>query len=127
MKKVTIQFEKCIQNIQELKTEDECMFSSVFMSLYYPSGKMENISVNIKQTNGSDFVNDPLEVYSPSNLRVDSGQFRDEVEKYYRMCVGKNAFGIKLGTGNVSNIRMYNNTFKIPYKTEVNYVDNTND
>jgi hypothetical protein len=122
MVKVIVQFEKCIQNIQELSQDDEFMFSRIFLTLVYPDGKSKSMSVDIKQTSGSNYTEDPLEVFLPKerDLHINYNQFRDVVERYFRTLVGANARGINFQAG--SSIKMYNNTFNMPAKYEIDYV-----
>ena len=122
MAKVIVQFEKCIQNIQELSQDDEFMFSRIFLTLAYPDGKTISFSVDVKQTSGSNYAEDPLEVFPPKerDLHISYNQFRDAVEKYFRTLVGADARGIKIQSG--SSIKMYNNTFNMPADVEIDYV-----
>ena len=109
MGQVIIQFEKVIQNIQEWGSDDEHMFSRIFLTIIYPNENSESIEVSIKQMAGGNFEDDPLEVYFPHNKKfsLNYEEFRDAVEKYYRSSFGSQATDFRIEGG--SNIKMRNN------------------
>jgi|WetSurMetagenome_2_1015567.scaffolds.fasta_scaffold59509_4 hypothetical protein len=123
MQKVKIKYKRCIQNMQELGSDDDYMFSKIFLSLVYPDSKTENIEVEIKQTAGSDFEKDSIEIILPKDkiIILNYEQFRDSVENYYRKIIGNKGRGIRIE--NSSNIKMYNNIFTIPFEDEIDYSD----
>ena len=122
MKQVLVQMEKCIQDMQEIGSNNEFMVSRVFLNLEYPNDKKESITVDIKQTVGSDYENSALEVYFPKDkkLKINIDQLRDVIEKYYRTLVGSQARGIRIQGGTA---RMFNSTFIFPAKFEVDYIE----
>ena len=113
MKKIEIIFNKVIQDSQEYGSDNEHMISRVFFTF---DGK--EFSCNVRQPYGESFSfeKDPIEVDSPEDLKnmINYGEFRDEVEKYFRMAVGSNARGVNIDGG--KNIRMKNNTIIINHK-----------
>ncbi len=116
MSKLELIFSKCIQDSQEYGSTNEHMISRIFFSI---DGK--EYECNVRQPYGENFSfeNDPIEVESPEELKklINYGQFRDEVENYYRKMVGANANGIRIQGG--TNIRMYSNTFIIPHTATI--------
>lgn len=117
MSKLELIFTKCIQDSQEYGSNNEHMVSRVF---FLVDGK--EYQCNLRQPYGESFSyeKDPIEVDPPEGLEdvVNYGQFRDEVEKYYRSLVGNNGGMIHI-EGSVNNIRMMNNTFVQTYNTEI--------
>lgn len=121
MTKAKILFQKCIQNAQELGSNDDYMISRVFFSLQLPDKQINDLHTDIKQSTGGKFEGDTLEVGPPQNLKgvtIDYATFRDLVEKYYRGLIGSTGSGIRI-SGNCSNIKMFNNTFAMPMTAEI--------
>jgi hypothetical protein len=116
MDKLELIFSKIMQDSQVYGSNNEHMISRIFFSL---DGK--EYECNVRQPYGENFSfeNDPIEVETPDELKktVNYGQFRDEVENYFRMAVGSNAHGIQIQDG--MNIRMSNNTFSFPHKATI--------
>lgn len=115
------EFYKCIQDSQDLGSDDEFMVSRVFFTLNI-DGKIYDCHANLKQTVGSNFETGTIEVGPPIgyNGPFNHMAFRDEAEKYFRSLVGSNASGIRIG-GGCSNIRMRNNTFGVimPFQLDI--------
>ena len=111
MAQVRVILEQCIQDSQEYGSDDEYMISRVFFTIEVGGERFVG-DVDIKQTVGSDYETGPIEIGHPRGYTgpFDQGAFRQEVEKYFRGCVGSGASGIRLGPG-ARNIRMRNNTF----------------
>lgn len=119
MEKLKLVFYKCIQDSQEYGSNNEHMVSRIFFSI-----EENKYECNVRQPYGENFSfeENPIEVESPEELKkvINYGQFRNEVEKYFRNLVGNNASMIKI-TGN-SNVRMKNNTFLLEYSTVIDKV-----
>lgn len=115
---VHVQITKCIQDSQDFGSNDEHMVSRVFFTITTKERTYENLYIDIKQIVGSNFEDSPLEVFYPKGYKgpFDYDIFREEVEKYYRECVGSKASGIRIA-GN-SKVRMRNNQFISPYVFE---------
>jgi len=109
--KAKITFQKCLQDSQDLGSDDEHMVSRIYFSLEISGNTYENLYVDIKQTVGSDFETGPIEVGSPVGYKgpFNYKAFRESAENYYRGLVGSQVRGIRIQGG--SNIRMRNNTF----------------
>lgn len=122
MKKFKIIFTKCIQDSQDYGSSNEHMISRIFFEL-----DGINYETNIRQPYGENFSfdKDPIEVEVPNDLKdkLNYGQFRDEVEKYYKRLVGASGTGIHIKGG--SNIRMRNNTFIQEYITEIDSINHS--
>ena len=114
MKKAIIQFERCIQDSQDFGSDDEHMISRVFFSLEIAGKKYEGLYANLKQTVGSNYETDPIEVSPPIGYdgTINYAGYREQVEKYFRSLVGSQGSGIRIV--NSSNIRMQNNTYNMP-------------
>jgi len=113
MSKAKITFYECLQNAQELGSDDEHMASRVFFSLEINGKRFEDLFADLKQTVGADYETGSIEVGPPKGYE---GAFNHEAfhgcaEKYYRSCVGSEATGIRVGKG-ARGIRMFNNLFK---------------
>lgn len=123
MSKIKIEYQKCIQNKQELNNDDEHMHSEIYLKLIYPDGNAIDTTVIVKQIVGSSFDNDPLEVYPPKgiNLRASFEDFSSSVERYYRSLVG--ATGRVFRIENSSNIKMINNTLNLAAVDEIDFID----
>ena len=114
-----LKFESIKQHAQEYGTNNEYMISTVEFSIILPDKVIKDLSVDIKQTVGDSFEYGAIEVGQPRGLKakLDYATFRDAVEKYYRMFVGSSAIGMKIENGR--KVRMKNNTFIHPWKTEI--------
>lgn len=107
MKKVSIVFEKCIQDSQDFGGNDEHMVSRVFFKMHVNDQNHDNLYANIKQSVGGNYESDPIEVSLPVgyNGLLNYQKFQEETEKYYRSSL-KSAIG-RIG----GNVRMRNNVF----------------
>jgi len=116
-----ILFHKCLQNAQELGTNDEYMVSRVFFSIQLPGKQIDDLYTDIKQTVGDKFEGGTLEVGPPQNLKnvgLNYIAYRDLVEKYYRSLVGSTGSAFRVAE-NCSDIRMFNNEFVVPMTAEI--------
>ncbi len=121
MPTATIRFHKCIQDSQDYGSDDEHMFSRVFLTLEAGGKVYPNLTVDIKQTVGDRFETGALEVYPPKGYdgSLNYAAFREALERYYRSLVGSQASGIRIAGG--SNIRMRNNEIVIPATASFEY------
>ena len=115
-----IEFYKCIQDSQELGSDNEHVISKIFFSFTF-NEKTSHYCPNIHQSYGSNFSyeSDPLQVTNPFPIGflINYEQFRNSAESYYRMCVGEHGFGIRISGG--TNIRMMNNTVLLSYSVSI--------
>lgn len=111
MKKAKVTFHKCLQDSQDLGSDDEHMVSRVFFTLEIDGKIFNDLHVDLKQSVGSDFETGCIEVGHPKGYKgpFNYTVFRDGVEKYYRSLVGSQGRGIRTQGG--SRVRMRNNTF----------------
>ena len=116
MKKIELLFKKCIQDSQDYGSDNEHMISRIFFEV-----DGTEYECNVRQPYGESFSfdEDPIEVEAPKELqnKINYGQFRDEVEKYYKHLVGSSGSMINIQGG--TNIRMQNNTYETEYRTEI--------
>lgn len=116
MKKIELLFKKCIQDSQDYGSDNEHMISRIFFEV-----DGTEYECNVRQPYGESFSfdEDPIEVEAPKDLqnRINYGQFRDEVEKYYKHLVGSSGSMINIQGG--TNIRMQNNIYETEYRTEI--------
>ena len=127
MKKIAqIDFYKCIQDSQDFGSNNEHCISRIFFKITIGE-KVEEFFANVNQPYGSNFSYeyDPVEISNPFNQEIPFNyhEFRDEAEKYYRMCVCANANGIQIVAS--SNIRMRNNTFNMNYSKSIIISENS--
>lgn len=125
MTKAKILFHKCIQDAQELGSNDEFMVSRIFFSLQFPDKRMDDLFVDIKLAVGDQFEGGSVEVGKPQGYSgpINYSAFRDAVEKYYRHLVGSTGKGIC--TAGAANVRMYSNIFSIPMTAEIDIDEGT--
>ncbi len=109
--RIRITFHKCIQDSQELGSNDEFMVSRVFFSLEVSRSLYKDLYANLKQTVGSDYTERNIEVGPPIgyNGPFNHEAFAEAARQYYLGWVGPNARGIRVGAG--AQFRAYNNTF----------------
>lgn len=103
-------FHSCLQTIQEVGSDDECMVSRVFFSIVFPDKTLNGLHVDIKQTAGDKYEGGSIEVGPPQGITKgypNYQDFRDSVEKYYRSLVGSSGQAIKIQ--NSRNVLMKNN------------------
>jgi len=96
---------------QELGTNDEHMISSVLFSIEIGDNVYNDLTVDIKQTVGSNYLTDPIEVGQPRDYNgpFNHDAFRREVEDYHRNRLRGLVKGIETGGG---RWRFQNNTFE---------------
>lgn len=116
MEKVELIFSRCIQDSQVYGSTIEHTVARVFFSI---EGKEYQCIVNQPHGESFSFEIDPIEVEAPKELKnlLNYGQFRDEVEKYYRMNIGAQGSGIRIEGS--TNIKMSGNVSKRIYKTKI--------
>lgn len=118
MANARIFFHRCIQDTQDIGSDDEHMVSRVFFSLNYDGDIFTDLYVDTKQPVGADFETAPLEVGAPQGYKgpFNHDAFRAEVEKYYRGLVGSKGKGFRISGGSA---RMRNNIFDFPSMAEI--------
>jgi len=109
MATMTVTFEKLHQDSQDYGSDEEHMISRAFCDISFQGKTLSECTVDLKQTVGSDFEKDPLEV---SNLRgyegpIDSSEMRNCAESYFRLAVGRYGTVFRIEGG--SNVRMRDN------------------
>lgn len=111
MSTATITFRQCIQDSQDYGSSEEHMVSRVFFSMNYKGKSYDQLYVDLKQTVGSKFDPNTIEVSAPKNYDGPFGYqtFRSEVVSYYQNLIGSEGSFIKIANG-CKNIRMRNNT-----------------
>lgn len=112
MRKIRIEFTKCIQDDQEAGSNDESMISRVFFTMHVDGSAVGDFYCDLKQIVGSDYHTSPLEVRLPTGRYkgpFDYEVFRAGVEKYYRSAFGASGTGVGF-PDNARQIRMRNNT-----------------
>ncbi len=112
MANVQIKFTRCVQDSQEYGSDDQHMVSRIFFSMNVDGRKISDLYCDVKQTVGSDYEKEPIEVSGPKGKSYrgpfDQQKFSAAVEQHYRLCVGSGASGIRLAPG-AKGIRMQNN------------------
>jgi hypothetical protein len=124
--KAPITFTKCVQDVQDVGTEngkEDRMVSRLFFTLSFGAKKYE-MQMEIRQPHGfdySDAENFPIETSLPE------GEFKGPwhheslnkaAEDYYRSIIGTSGRMISFGPG-VKNIRMRNNTIGMSRTYEI--------
>jgi hypothetical protein len=122
---VRVLFHRCLQNSQDLGTNDDHLVSRVDLSLEYGGQRAGPFSVTVKQSAGADYATAPLEVSKPSGYDgpFNYAQFRACVEQYYRNLVGSSARGIRISGG--GQVIMRDNLFEMPAKCEFHAANRT--
>lgn len=123
MKKAKLSFYKCVQNSQEFGGDNEHMTAQVFFNLEY-NGTVTDLYAEIKQTVGSDFKEEQIEVRPPEGIKgpFNFDAFSKAAKEYYLRSVGSRGSGIRI-EGSSSNIMMMNNTFEMPFVVEISIYD----
>jgi hypothetical protein len=85
MTMVKIIFRKCVQNSQDLGTDQDHMVSQVFFDVEVDGTRQVDLCADIKQSVGSAYETEPLEVSRPKGLRgpLNYAVFREKTEQYY--------------------------------------------
>jgi hypothetical protein len=88
-----------LQNSQEFRTTDEHTVSRVYFDLDTGDAVLPGLYADVKQTVGSDYERDPLEVSLPESLagRLGYLEFRGHIEQYYRESFGPAGSAINFG------------------------------
>ena len=107
-----ITFRRLVQDSRDYGSNDEYMVSRAFFDLKIDDLAFQDLSVDIKQTAGSNFETSLLEISKPNGYSgpFNSQAFRKVVEKYYRSLVGLSGSGIHT-SGGASTIRMRNKIY----------------
>jgi hypothetical protein len=110
--KVNIETVGCIQDSQEIGSDDTHMVSRVFFSIVTENLRYDDLYVDIKQPVGGSFETDPIEVGPPKGARYrgpwDQEIFRLIIESYYRKC-----FRMAFHIGTRVHARMANNRMEL--------------
>jgi len=103
---------KCLQDSQDLGSDNEHMNSRVFFTLEIDGKRFENLHADIKLSVGGEFEKDNIEVFLPEEYkgRLNYDDFRKSIETYYRSLIGSQGTGIRVSGG--GSVRMRNNTFQ---------------
>lgn len=110
MPHITVDFSHVVQDSQDAGSDDDHMVSRVFFSIAVDDKTHAGLYSDLKQTAGSNYATDPVEVSRPANYSgpLDWNAFRRCVERYYRMSFGPQGSGIAWEPG-ATNLRMRNN------------------
>jgi len=113
MKKARVIFHKCLQDSQELGSDEKHMVSRVFFTIEIDGEKFKGFYADLEQMVDSDYKTGLIEVGAPQDYEgaFNHEDFRDLVEKYYGSCVSSEAARIRIGKG-AHGICMYNNVLK---------------
>jgi hypothetical protein len=112
MQLARVTFHECLQDSQELATDDEHMVSRISFTLEVNGHTYTGLYCTVKQVVGASFESDvPLEVGPPLGTRY-RGPFNHQAfaaaaEDYYRESFGSRGSAIRIAGG--ANIRMRNN------------------
>lgn len=117
--KAKLLFHGCLQNMQDVATNDEFMVSRVFFSVQSPDKRIDDLFVDLKQIAGDNYETGTIEVGKPQGTvgNLDYAAFRDAVEKYYRHLVGSMGRGIRIN--GAKDIVMRNNRFDFPMTSDI--------
>lgn len=119
MKELRITFTKCEQISQAIDDENEHMKAKVYFTISKRDGSDgEDLNCIVRQPDGGKRVyeEDSIEVENPDELRrkINYGEFRDVVEKYYRLAIGKDGKAISFDAN--ASIEMIGNNTSIDRK-----------
>jgi hypothetical protein len=122
-KRVSLVFQQCIQDSQEYGSTDEHMVSGVYFDVVRGDRVLAQTHATIKQTVGTSFEAEPLEVTFPpgTKLPVRYTDARTAAEDYYRRLIGRSGQMIRVEDG--TNLRMYNNTMVSTWAVELDEVN----
>jgi hypothetical protein len=109
-KRVRIKLNKCIQNSQEVGSDDSHMMSRVFFEIVVNGNKKGSFYSDIKQPVGSEYNGEDLEVSVPEGYKgpFDHARFARGIRNYYQRLVGPK--GSAISYGGTKNLVMKNNT-----------------
>lgn len=103
MTTATIFIEKCIQDVEHsVSTQDNTtMYSQLFFSIQIGGQIIPNISVEISQPFGSDYLHEPMKIGQLSGYHgpFNFDDFRAGVAKYYRSLMVERGSITSLGKG----------------------------
>ena len=90
MSEAKVTFKHLIPDIKEFGSDDEHMGSRIFFDLKIGEEKLKGLYVDVKHKRGVKLETIPIEISSPHGYEgpFNYTAFRDEVEKYYRSCLG---------------------------------------
>ena len=117
-RRIRLLFRKCIQDSQEFGSNDEHMMSRVFFLIEVDGAVQGEFFATIQQTVGTSYAEGPInQVEAPRSIEegrkytgpLDYGEYRAEVESYFRKCVAQ---GIRFSGGG-KNTRMFHNGFHL--------------
>lgn len=102
MKNLRITFTACLQQSQAINDTKEHMDAIVSLTVSKRDGSDgKDFQCTVRQPDGGQraYEKDPIEVQTPDELKnkVNYQEFRDVVERYYRMMVGEDSHYIKTG------------------------------
>jgi len=108
----TVTFSRLVQDSQDFGSNDDHMVSRVFFSLQVGDNQHSDLYADIKQTVGSSIDDDSIEVSHPIGYSgpFNHGKFCEAAKRYFRSLVGRSGEWLHIA-GEVTNIRMRNNTF----------------
>jgi|SRR5579862_5159423 len=110
MPTVTVNFKGMLQDSQDVGSDDDHMVSRVFFSVTADGQTVDNLHSDVKQTVGSDYATEPLEVTRPAyDGPMNWTEFRQCVESYYRQALRR---FVRYSAGTV--IRMRDNRVELP-------------
>lgn len=103
MPQMRVIFYKCLQDSQELRSDDEYMKSRFFFSLEVGGQRYDGLYADIKQTVGTPYATRPMEVSSPKGAPYKGPfnyeRFRNAAEIYYRSLMGRHGIAFPVSAG----------------------------
>lgn len=128
----TIHFYKVIQDRQDVGTDDDFMEARLFFHIFLsdpdhpeiPATEFRDLTADVKQPNGANYEEDPLEVSYPKQFDeyIPRFPYEDAAERCYRKCYGQTASFIHI-EGNIQDLRMRNNTFGLNHVEKLSMID----
>lgn len=120
MKLGILKFDRVIQNTQVIGGEDEHMVAELHCELNVDGTVIGRAAVTIKQTVGSDYQKDPLEVSLPKEGKVfdamDFQTFRAAAEHCYRSLIGPDGL-LSMRHGSLAgNIIVFEKLYPVPLR-----------
>ena len=90
MSKAKVTFKHLIPDIKEFGSDDEHMGSRIFFDLEIGGEESKGLYVDVKHKRGVKLETISIEISSPHGYEgpFNYTAFHDEVEKYYRSCLG---------------------------------------
>ena len=120
MTPMKIHFQGCTLNSQQYGGDDQHMSSVVQFTIEISGKRFENLSCQVKQTVGSDFENDPLEVLLPEGYDgpINYENYRLAVEHYYRLMIGEAGKAFRFGPNTRASLINCGVTQPVSYELE---------